>query len=61
MVAAGATTQQIHQKVTGSGSGVGTGAPCGYCSGTWVLDVTWQIGGQTATDSLNLGSVSCVY
>ncbi|MBW2457051.1 MAG: hypothetical protein JRI68_21225 [Deltaproteobacteria bacterium] len=59
-VAAGASTQQVHQKVTNSGSGVGPGAPCNYCSGTWVLDVTWQIGGQTTNDSLNLGGVQCV-
>jgi len=59
-VAAGATTQQVHQKVSNSGTGVGPGAPCGYCSGTWVLDVTWQIGGQSVSDSLSLGGVFCV-
>lgn len=49
-----------HAKVYGSGSG-STNDPCDYCGGTWTLDVSWQIDGATVTDSLDAGSVDCVY
>lgn len=59
-VAAGASRDVTHNKVAGSGAG-SAGGGCTYCGGTWTLDVTWQSGGTTVTDSLDAGTVDCVY
>ena len=60
-VPAGVSQSQAHQKVSNSGTGIGTGAPCNYCNGTWVLNVTWDIGGQATSDTLSLNGVQCAF
>jgi hypothetical protein len=59
MVGPGQKTTAAHVKQ--SGSGTGTTAPCGYCDGTWALEVTWDVGGQMVTDSLAAVPVGCVF
>lgn len=59
-VSAGQQRDVTHAKVGGSGSG-STNDLCSYCGGTWSLDVTWLVDGVPVTDSLDAGTVDCVY
>lgn len=59
-VPAGTHRDVTHDKVGGSGSG-SAGGPCSFCGGTWTLDVSWQTGGSTVTDSFDAGTIDCVY
>jgi hypothetical protein len=59
MVGPGMTTMSAHVKQSDSGSG--TVAPCGYCNGVWTLEVTWDTGGQSVTDTLGPNPVQCVF
>ncbi len=59
-VGAGQQRDVTHTKVASSGSG-STNDLCSYCGGIWSLDVTWLVDGVTVTDSLDAGTVDCVY
>ena len=56
-IPAGTSSVVPHAKT----GGFGAGQPCDFCSGTWELQLTWDIGGTPASDTLPLGSVYCVY
>jgi hypothetical protein len=58
IVAAGSTATVTHS--AGDGSGTGTGMLCDYCAGIWTLDVSWDLGGKTGTDTLGSPPVACV-
>ncbi len=59
-VGAGQSKDVSHAKMNGTGSG-STNDPCAYCGGIWSLDVTWEIGGASVPDSLDAGTIDCVY
>lgn len=60
-VPAGQNAVVSHSKVVNSGMGMGVGSPCGYCQGTWELQVTWNIGANVVPYTMSLGAVDCVY
>jgi hypothetical protein len=56
----GSTLPVEHTKQTKMGTV--EGFPCDFCSGTWELTVSWDMGGgMTATDSLPPGPVECAF
>ncbi len=61
MIAAGASAQVTHSKVSQSGVGTGDLSPCGYCGGTWILNLTWSTGGGLVSESLSPVPVTCVF
>src|SRR5690606_32666222 len=60
-VGAGQTATMNHSKTPGSGGGSDGASPCSYCGGSWTLTVAWNAGSGTLSDSIALGSVSCVF
>jgi len=60
-VPAGQTASTMHVKTMNTGMGMGVGAPCDYCNGTWSLEVVWSVGSQQFTDSIGPEPVSCVF
>jgi hypothetical protein len=50
-----------HTKQNNPNGGEGQ-SPCNFCSGTWTLSVTWDLGGgKTASDTLPAEMVGCAF
>ena len=57
----GGMTEATVAHVKQDGSGSGEAGPCNYCNQMWTLEVTWNVGGATVTDTLGPQQVSCVF
>ncbi len=51
----------VHTKIAGSGGSPAGGAPCGFCGGTWSLEVRWAGGSADLVATAGAGAIQCAF